>query len=53
MTKYAVHIEYANGKEGERVYPTRLDAEVEAEQMKARPDVVSVTVLEVEKEKAE
>mgnify|MGYP003479830239 FL=1 len=48
MTKFIVHIEYANGKDGEREYPTRQDAEIEAAQMRQQENVGSATVEEVE-----
>ena len=48
MTKFIVHIEYANGKDGEREYPTSHDAEIEAAQMREQESVASVTVEEIE-----
>lgn len=48
MTKFIVHICYVNGGDGEREYPSRQDAEIEAVQLREQKNVESATVEEVE-----
>lgn len=47
MTKYAVQIEYVNGRDGEKVYPTLKDAEIERDRALADKSVVSAEINEV------